>query len=138
MLTTRPIHSYIYIFIHLFIYLFICLFVSGSPSQCEVQPYIYGCVSKAKFKLFLTEKWIPGSEAVPDDYRFAQPGHFFAGQTSSHLTMVQNFIRFILTRPKETVPSSVRPRACVRVSGLEDCFELRGFRKPTPCLGDEL
>eukprot|EP00959_Pyramimonas_sp_CCMP1952_P466921 9490734-Pyramimonas_sp.AAC.1 len=78
------------------------MFIPGSLLQCEVRPVIYGCVTKAELISFLNEKWIPGFEAVPNDYRLAaKPGHFFVGQTSSHFTMVVDFIRYILTRPAE-------------------------------------
>ncbi|KAK3238097.1 hypothetical protein CYMTET_51868 [Cymbomonas tetramitiformis] len=90
------------------------------PEDWCPETIVTGCVTVEKFRAFLTRKWIPGRATIPQStiiltraksfFRFPGvsriQGHYF--RFSSAHAMVEDFITYILTRPRDAVPPPVR------------------------------
>eukprot|EP00976_Prorocentrum_cordatum_P058886 1174002-Prorocentrum_minimum.AAC.2 len=72
----------------------------------------YGCISKRRFTLALSQQWIPGFDvpALADDPRLMRTSHLYnSGDT---LQQLSELVSFLLTRPEEAVPIEVHQTPC--------------------------
>mmetsp|Transcript_39034 Transcript_39034/g.54242 ORF Transcript_39034/g.54242 Transcript_39034/m.54242 type:complete len:310 (-) Transcript_39034:413-1342(-) len=73
------------------------------PAACVLQD---GCVAIDAKTTFLKNKYIPGNDNILSPY-FRDPGHMFEG-TPAPAAVNLDFLYYMMSRPKQAVPDSVR------------------------------